>query len=67
MILAGEKRDRPLQKNVDQGIIVLSENFTFKWLDTVPYVTKKFRYEGEIGFIPTGNNILEKDFGTIGY
>ena len=50
-------------------IIVLanSEDNIYSWGGGSPYITTKFVNEGDIAFIPTGNNYFQKDFGVIGY
>jgi hypothetical protein len=55
------------KKGTERIILSNSSDNHFNWLNNSPYVTTKTVFEGDIAFIPTGNNCFEKELGTIGY
>jgi len=49
--------------------VVLANNYdnTYTWEQGSPYTTTQIIYEGDVAFIPTGNNHFSKELGLIGY
>jgi hypothetical protein len=52
-----------------EGQVILSnrEDNIYTWNEGSPYITTQFVDEGDVAFIPTGNNQFSKELGVIGY
>jgi len=59
----------PVEEVLQNEIVILSENADniFNWERSAPNLTTQVVYEGEVAFIPTGNNSFQKELATIGY
>jgi hypothetical protein len=55
--------------NLGQETIILSnsENFEREWRSGRPLLTTEAVFEGDVAFIPSGNNNILDSFGTVGY
>jgi hypothetical protein len=51
----------------EKVILSNGEDNTYNWQQGSPYLTRQFVDEGDVAFIPTGNNNFSTELGVIGY
>jgi len=57
----------PPLSGTEKVVLANSDNNTYTWEEGSPYITTRSVYEGDVAFIPTGNNHFSKELGVVGY